>query len=61
MNAGSLIAMVLVTLVGMLGLYAAANAVDSGITLFGMVLAAFAVLFDFWMIKKHFDEAESQS
>jgi Zn-dependent membrane protease YugP len=58
MNPGTLIAMVLATLVGLLGLYAASHAVDAGIYLFGLVIFAFSIVFDLWMIKLHFDAAE---
>jgi hypothetical protein len=58
MNPGTLIATVLVTLIGLAGLYVAAHAIDGGLHLFGLVMAAFAVLFTFWMIKQHFDALE---
>jgi len=58
MNFGTLIVMVMGSLVGFGGLYMASLASDSGIYLFGLVMFGFAVLFDFWMIKQHFDAAE---
>lgn len=51
---------VIVALAGILGLYLAAHSVDDGIYLFGLLLALFAVIFDFWMVKRHFDAAEAK-
>jgi hypothetical protein len=45
----------LVTLLGLLGVFLAGNALDSGMESFGLGLAAFAVLYVFWLIKLHFD------
>ena len=55
MKLGTIVIMVLVGLVGLLGLFAASHAVDRGMYVFGLVLAAFGVLFDFWLLKGHFD------
>lgn len=49
---------VLVGGLGLLGLTMAAHAVDTGAHLFGMLLFAFAILFDFWLIKRSFDLSE---
>lgn len=40
----------LVTVCGLLGLVLAAGARDIGMTAFGLLLAGFAVLFDYWAI-----------
>lgn len=47
-----------VSLVGILGLFLAAGAVDTGIYAFGLLLFVFAVLFVFSRIKSAFDAAE---
>jgi hypothetical protein len=49
----------LVGLLGLLGLYASANALDQGMATFGLALAFFAVFFVFWLVKKHFDRTET--
>lgn len=49
----------LVGLVGILGLFLAAGAVDGGFYFFGLLLFAFAVVFVFANVKNAFDEAES--
>jgi hypothetical protein len=51
----------LVGLLGLIGLYLAAGAADRGIYVFGMALAAFAVLFVFALIKQGFDALERES
>ena len=43
---------------GILGLFMAAAARDSGILGFGLGLALFGVLFCWWMIKTAYDDAE---
>jgi hypothetical protein len=48
----------LVALLGLLGLVASANALDSGMATFGLALFVFAALFDFWLVKKAFDAKE---
>jgi hypothetical protein len=42
-------------LFGLLGAVLAANAIDTGMYLFGFGLIGFAVLYGFWLIKDHFD------
>lgn len=49
----------IVAVAGLLGLYLAAHAVDDGIYLFGLLLALFAVIFNFWMVKHHYDAVEA--
>ena len=46
-------------LFGLLGLFMAAAARDTGILIFGLGLFAASVLFVWWMIKTAYDEAES--
>jgi uncharacterized membrane protein len=45
-------------LMGLVGLFMAGAAKDSGILAFGLGLSLFGVLFCWWMIKTAFDEAE---
>jgi hypothetical protein len=42
----------IITLLGLMGLFLAAHAADSGIYLFGLLLFLFAVLFDFGLIRR---------
>jgi len=46
------------TFLGLVGLFLAAGAYDIGMHFFGIALIVFAVLFDFWLVKKHFDAEE---
>lgn len=48
----------LVTVFGLLGLVLAAGARDTGIMAFGLLLAGFAVLYDYWAISYSHDHAE---
>jgi hypothetical protein len=41
-----------------LGLFLAAGAYDTGMYTFGLLLFGFGLLFDFWLVKKHFDTEE---
>ncbi|MFD2264987.1 hypothetical protein ACFSM5_18935 [Lacibacterium aquatile] len=43
---------------GILGLVLAANAQDVMMAIFGQALFVFAVLFDFGLIKRHFDRID---
>lgn len=47
----------LVTVLALVGILLAASADDSGIYIFGLGMAAFGILFDFWLIKRHYDTA----
>lgn len=49
-----------VSLLGLIGLFLAANAKDDGIYLFGLIFALFAVLYVFGAIKNAFDGAHIQ-
>jgi hypothetical protein len=49
----------LIGLTGIIGLFLAARAVDTGFYAFGLLLFIFAVAFIFMNIKKTFDEAEA--
>jgi hypothetical protein len=50
---------IMAALFGLLGLFMAAAARDSGIYIFGLSLFAAGVLFAWWMIKTAYDEAET--
>jgi len=50
----------IVSLLGLIGLFLAANARDDGIYLFGLAVAAFAVFYVFAAIKNAFDSAEQR-
>ena len=50
----------LVAILGVIGLFLAAGAADQGIYLFGLAVAGFAVFYVFALIKRGFDERESQ-
>ncbi|MBC7634008.1 MAG: hypothetical protein H7251_00230 [Acetobacteraceae bacterium] len=45
----------LVAVLGMVGLIMASGAYDNAIFIFGLSLAAFAVLFNIGLIRRHFD------
>lgn len=49
---------ILAALFGLVGLFMAGGARDSGILGFGLALALFGILFCWWMIKTAWDEAE---
>jgi hypothetical protein len=49
----------LVSVLALLGIVMAAAAEDSGIYIFGLGMAGFGILFDFWLIKRHYDAAEA--
>ncbi len=42
---------------GVLGLVLASGAIDTGMYHLGLALFGFSVLYVFWLIKTHFDEA----
>lgn len=48
----------LVTVLALLGLILAAGATDGGVAIFGYLLFLFGVLFDFWLIKRHYDQLD---
>lgn len=50
---------IMAALFGLLGLFMAAAARDTGIYIFGLGLFAAGVLFAWWMIKTAYDEAET--
>ncbi|HKO10205.1 MAG TPA: hypothetical protein VJ487_21050 [Alphaproteobacteria bacterium] len=54
---GSVIMSVFAGLLGLLGLFLASRAVDTGFYLFGLALAGFAIVYIFTMIKLAYDRA----
>ena len=48
----------LVALLGLVGLFMSAGAIDNGIYLFGLALFAFSIVYIFRQIKDAFDRAE---
>jgi hypothetical protein len=60
-EAGDIVTGGLMVPMGLLGLLVASRAVDSEMYLFGLSLAAFAALFGFGLIKRHFDLADTQA
>jgi len=50
----------LVSLVGIVGLFLAANAVDGGIYIFGLALAGFSIIYVFALIRHAFDERDAR-
>lgn len=50
---------ILVAVLGLVGLFLAAGAVDDEIFIFGLGLAAFAVVFDLGIVKAHFDRRDA--
>lgn len=59
MNPGTVFTLAAVNVIGLLGLFLASRAVDGAMSLFGFVLAGFAVLMTFLLLKRHFDAADS--
>ncbi len=49
---------ILCALFALLGAVLAANALDTGMYVFGLGLVVFGLWFDFWLMKTHFDEAD---
>jgi FtsH-binding integral membrane protein len=49
---------IVVTVLALVGLFLAGGAYDVGMSTFGYALFAFGMFFDFWLIKKSFDNEE---
>ncbi len=49
----------LMAVLGLVGLVLAAGAIDDEIYIFGLGLAAFAVLFDLGLVRAHFDRRDA--
>lgn len=50
--------MIAAGLAGLLGLAAASRAVDGAMYVFGLVLFLFAIIMNFMLLKRHFDDVE---
>jgi hypothetical protein len=59
MKAGDLIVGILMACLGLIGLYAAAGALDLEMSIFGWSLAGFAAVFIFGLVKHHYDEVDA--
>lgn len=59
MQASDLLIGVLMACLGLIGLYAAAGALDLEMTIFGWSLAGFASAFIVGQIKRHYDEVDA--
>ncbi|HVR68697.1 MAG TPA: hypothetical protein VMT98_18760 [Verrucomicrobiae bacterium] len=55
-NTGKWVVGGVVSLLGVIGLFLAANAKDNGIYLFGFAIAAFAIFYVFAAIKQSYDQ-----
>ncbi len=58
-NVGKWIVGGILSLLGVIGLFLAANAKDNGIYLFGFAIAAFAIFYVFAAIKESYDRKPS--
>ncbi|HQT77580.1 MAG TPA: hypothetical protein PLD10_11065 [Rhodopila sp.] len=57
-NLSNLIVGLMMAVFGLIGLFLVAGAADDEMYIFGLALTAFAVLFDFGLIKHHYDERD---
>ncbi|HEX2943616.1 MAG TPA: hypothetical protein VHO91_21350 [Rhodopila sp.] len=57
-NLSNLIVGLMMAAFGLLGLFLVARAADVEMYIFGLSLTAFAVIFDFGLIKRHYDERD---
>ncbi len=58
-NIGGLIVGLMMGLFGLIGLFLVAGAMDPEMYVFGLALTGFAVVFDFGLIKCHFDRQDA--
>ncbi|HVB69834.1 MAG TPA: hypothetical protein VNE67_18455 [Acetobacteraceae bacterium] len=56
---GDIVVGLMVAALGLLGLFLAAGAWDEEMYIFGLALAVFAVLFDFGLLRRHYDRADA--
>ena len=54
-NVSDLIVGLMMAVFGLIGLFLVAGAADAEMYIFGLALCVFAVVFDFGLIKRHFD------
>ncbi len=60
MNVATVVVAVFATILGLVGLFMASRAADTGIYLFGLAIFAFSIVLDFQFIKRHFDGADAE-
>ncbi len=60
-NVSDLIVGLMMAVFGLIGLFLVAGAADAEMYVFGLALCAFAVVFDFGLIKRHFDRRRRES
>jgi hypothetical protein len=58
-NVSDLVVGLMMAVFGLIGLFLVAGAADAEMYVFGLALCAFAVVFDFGLIKRHFDLRDS--
>ncbi len=56
---GDIIVGLMVTALGVLGLFLAAGSWDMEMYIFGLALVAFAVVFDFGLLRRHYDRIDA--
>jgi hypothetical protein len=59
LDASDVIIGLLVAVFGIMGLFLAAGSVDDGMYVFGLALFAFAVLFEFGILRRALDRADA--
>jgi FtsH-binding integral membrane protein len=58
-DASDLIVGLMMAVFGLIGLFLVAGAADAEMYVFGLALSVFAVLFDFGLIRRHYDRRDS--
>jgi hypothetical protein len=58
-DVGDLIVGLMMGLFGLIGLFLVAGATDAEMYVFGLALTGFAVVFDFGLLKRHFDRQDT--
>jgi FtsH-binding integral membrane protein len=58
-NVSDIIVGLMMALFGLIGLFLVAGAADAEMYIFGLGLCLFAVLFDFGLIKRHYDRRDA--
>jgi hypothetical protein len=58
-DVGDLIVGLMMGLFGLIGLFLVAGATDAEMYVFGLALTGFAVVFDFGLLKRHFDRQDA--
>jgi hypothetical protein len=58
-DSGALIVGVMMAVFGLIGLFLVAGAADNEMYVFGIALTGFAVVFDFGLLKNHYDRQDA--